>query len=368
MSFLRKMNVLLLLSGVLVFSACDSESGNMGSPCAGDFDQRSMFTTVADQLIIPGYQDFAAKSTLLKEQAEAFLSDGSQANLEALRTAWKNAYLSYQVVAQYEFGPAEDHLLRSTVANFPANVEQIENNLNSGTYDLNAADVYYRGFPALDYLLYGIKADDASIIASFMEDSARGATQRTYLSEVVTQIEESALNVLDGWEGKGFRATFVENTGTAAGTSLSQLINGWNQTYEILKRDKIGIPSGVLTLGFTNPENVEAFYSGFSLDLAKASLDASATLYTNGLDDLVQFVDAEKNGESLDGLIKAQFQSAREALNAIDGPLSVAVETDDSDVSTAYNELTKQVVQIKTDLPSVICVAITYVDNPSDSD
>ena len=67
-------------------------------------------------------------------------------------------------------------------------------------------------------------------------------------------------------------------------------------------------------------------------------------------------------------MIKNQFTAAKNALAALTGKLSDEVTNNTSVVETAYNELSKQVVNIKTDMPSVMCISITYVDNPSDSD
>ena len=117
---------------------------------------------------------------------------------------------------------------------------------------------------------------------------------------------------------------------------------------------------------------MEAYYSGYSLTLLQVSLQSSKFLYTGGirlgLDDYLIHAKAEKNGESLDNLIKQQFNNAIQAVDELDAPLSDFIESNQSDVVNAYNEVTKQVVNIKTDLPSVLCVAITYIDNPSDTD
>jgi uncharacterized protein len=179
-----------------------------------------------------------------------------------------------------------------------------------------------------------------------------------------------------GWNS-GYRETFVGNTGTAAGTSLSLIINNFNQNFELIKREKLGVPSGVLTLGFANPDKVEAYYSGQSLPLAIRGLEACENFYLGraangsngtGLDDYLVAANALKGGVPLDQVIREQFSKAITTLKAVPAPLSSAVQNNQQAVINAYNEVTKQVVNIKTDLPSVLCVSITYIDNPSDSD
>ena len=363
---IKKSIVFLVVFALLAWTACDSDSKDPGEPCVGSFNQTDLFNRLVDNIILPAYNDLAVKVANMETASADFMTSQQIGDLENLRNAWKAAYVSYQTAAQFEFGPAEDQLLRTSLNNFPANVEEINANISSGTYDLNAADRFDRGFPALDYLLYGIADSDEAILALYTDDGQINENYRNYLSELVANIKEKVDAVQSAWPG--YSASFVSNTGTAAGTSLSLLINNWNQAYEIIKRDKIGVPSGVVTLGFIQPQSVEALHSGISLELAKTALKASQDLYSSGLDELTIFVDAQKNGESLDQLIKNQFTAAINAMNEIDGPLSQAVDQDSEDVIAAYNELVKQIVQIKTDLPSVLCIAITYVDNPSDSD
>ena len=69
---------------------------------------------------------------------------------------------------------------------------------------------------------------------------------------MVTDIQERVNHTYNGWTN-GYDETFINNTGTAAGTSLSLIINGLNENYEMIKREKLGVPSGVLTLDFPNP-------------------------------------------------------------------------------------------------------------------
>ncbi|MEO0471102.1 MAG: imelysin family protein, partial [Bacteroidota bacterium] len=331
-----------------------------------DFAVNSMVANIADNLIIPGYEDLQQKVDVMAEDVNAFSADINQNNLDALRASWLDAYLSFQNVAQYEFGPAEDAFLRNSVNNFPINAGNVDDNIASGSYNFNSPDAFDKGFPALDYLLYGIGADDQAILTQFA-DSAYSR----YLQDVTADIKFRVDSVTFKWTDS-YRESFVRASGTAAGTALSLLVNNLNQHFEIIKRDKIGIPVGVVTLGFTNPEKVEAFYSGKSLELAVASLEASEDLYLggngSGFDDFLTEIEAAKDGESLDKLIQDQFASGIETLKALQGPLSEAVNADKAAVENAYNEVVKNLVNLKTDMPSVLCVTITYVDNPSDSD
>lgn len=366
--------VFLLLAAAAAFAGCDGDGGK-GSPCDSDFGQEALFQNVADKLVIPGYAEFGSRVEALKAAAETFFQSPSTTTLDGLRSQFEMAYMQWQRVAQYEFGPAEEQMLRARFNNFPLNVAALEARLAAGDYSLDNPDAFDKGFPALDYLLYGL-ADSGEAIAARLADPQQEA-YRNYLMAILDDMAGRAGAVLEAWQQGGYREAFIANTGLAAGTALSLLINNLNEHYEFIKRDKVGLPAGVLTLGFTNPDKVEAYYSGLSLALAMEATLAAEQLYLGrsisgadgpGLDDYLNAVGATREGQSLDVAIRAQFAAAISALEQISGPLSAAVQDDNEAVVAAYNALTRQVVNIKTDMPSVLCVAITYVDNPSDSD
>ncbi len=363
-----------LLCFLLLLAGCNNDDTNT-DPCANDFDQTGLFIHLADEVILPLYGDLQIKVSDLQQKTDNFSDNPNTTTLAILRTSWKTAYLAWERCEPFEFGPAADVFLRNSLNNFPVNAPAIDQNIQSGSYNFDNPEAYDKGFPALDYLLFGIGADDAAIVAKYTADPL-AANYRQYLLDLVTDIAERVTQTQDGWVS-GYRDVFVQNTGTAAGSSLSLVVNNLNEHYENIKRDRLGIPSGVLTLGFTNPDKTEAYYSGISAELALEAVTWSRRFYrgTNftggentGLDDFLNYIDATKNGKPLDVVIQEQYQAAIQAVSAITDPLSEAVDQDSETVIAAYNELTKQVVNLKTDMPTALCVSITYIDNPSDSD
>lgn len=372
MRLLKSIFSTAFIAALLLFSGCEDDMGGAKSPCESDFDQQVLFQHLADEVLLPAYTALELSTLNLHAAAFNFAQAPSSDGLEALRASFETAYLDWQGAAQYGFGPAEEVALRATLNNFPLNTAALESKITSEDHDFTNPNTFDKGFPALDYLLYGLgDKTDAAIIEQFSD-----ASYAAFLTAQTTFIAESVKSVHDAWKN-GYRDQFIVNKGTAAGASLSQVINGLNEHYETIKRFKIGIPAGVVTLGFTNPDKVEAPHSGLSLALAERALLAAEQLYLGigqdgqngpGLDDYLEAVNATKEGESLNVRIKQQFEAAKSAVAAVPAPLRTAVEDSNDLAVTAYNEVTKQIVNIKTDLPSVLCVAITYIDNPSDSD
>ncbi len=374
MKFLKLLIILFISSSFLITSCKDDDDQD---PCSNNFDQVALFTNVADNIILPSYEELKSKVDDLSNKTQNFITSPDENGLNEVRIAFKEAYLVWQNAAQFEFGPAEDVFLRNSLNNFPANTSQIQFNIENETNNFDQPDTYDQGFPALDYLLFGIAgSDDLLETLKVYAENADKEKSKKYLSDIVTDMQTKVTQTHNNWKN-GYRDSFVTKTGTAAGNSLSQIINGWNENYELIKRNKIGVPSGVLDLNFPLPDKVEAVYSGISSSLAAEALNASLRLYLGkgkdgidrvGLDDFLNEINAEKNEKTLDEVIQEQFTNAINAVLALPDPLSESIENDETPTVLAYNEITKQVVNIKTDLPSVLCISITYVDNPSDSD
>lgn len=362
---------------LLLFPSCKDPNNDGQVTCTGDFDQESMYTHVADNIIVPGYSALVEELDQLEEKSNRFAEEVNLSNLEQLQNQIFQTALAWQDVAQFDFGPAESELLKSSVNNFPLNLDDLQSNINMEGPLESTPETFHTGLPALDYLLFGVATDSNSVLDFYLDD-ANSATYLNYVKLVVAEMKSDATNTLESWNDN-YRNEFVSNTGTAAGSALSLLINGFNKQYEIIKREKLGVPSGVLTLEIPNPDKAEAFYSDQSLALTVAALEASYNLYKGvgadgtdkiGFEEILQFVNAQKEETTLDALIQQQFDVALTTLRDLNarGNLTELIDTDQLSVIEAYNEVTKQLVNIKTDMPSVLCVSITYIDNPSDSD
>jgi predicted lipoprotein len=357
------LSLLLLCLGV----SCDDDTGSSGNACGSNFDQTAMLESYTGTLILGRYLSVVNISNNLIDDANDFLDDPTASTLDEVQNKFLIVYNLWMEAEPFNFGPAADLELRTKLNSFPVNEELVDELVTNGT-PVNYAYTFDQGFPALDYLLFNGTQEE---VAGRFTDLPENANRRAYLNDQVSQINQLTNEVLELW-GNGYRATFEANSGTAAGTSVSLLINALNEHWENTKRDRLGIPAGVATLGFTNPESVEAPYSGASLELLINAVKANRNFFTNsnsvGLDDYLNNIDAQKEGTLLTTLIANQYQVGLDELDRIEGTLKVAVDEDYPDVIAAYGSLVRNIVLLKTDMASMLCVAITYVDNPSDSD
>ena len=85
-----------------------------------------------------------------------------------------------------------------------------------------------------------------------------------------------------------------------------------------------------------------------------------------GLDDYMNFVNAEYNNMQLSKVIDNQIVTILEELNNYNNPLSDEIMNNKDDLLNSYEELQKLVPFIKVDMTSGLGVLITYQDNDGD--
>lgn len=372
----------ILIFGVLAMSACDSGGANDTQepepqpPEPATFDRAAMLANIGNNIIIPSYQAFQVEVNALQQASDAFAAGPTAELLTALDDALQSAWLAWQDVAMFQIGPAETAAFRGIVNTYPTNTEQIEANILSGSYVLGSlSNIPAGGFPALDYLVNGVGETADAILAMYTTE-ADAASRLKYLEDNVAFIKQNTDTVVDGWDPSGgnYIATFLSDDkgGTDVGSSLGEMINAMVLHYERFIRDgKIGIPSGVRSSGVPRPKTTEAFYAGYSLDLAVASVEALSRLYQgtgfegeegSGLDENLQFLEATELSDD----IKSTVTSIVSTLENLSDPLSAQIEADAAAVQSSFADMQELVVLLKADMTSILGITITYQDNDGD--
>lgn len=368
---MRLIKVFGCLALLLGLAACDdNDSNSKADKQSGEFDRQAMLTNIGQNVILPNYQDFKTKTRTLQKGIESFVTEPNVSNLEEARSAFNAAYQSWQRVTPYNFGPAKQMALRSNLNTFPTDGDAIESRIQQNEYQWGPYDNDTKGFPALDYLLYKEQGNE-TIVESF-KDSDRGQ----YLAAVADDIAKQSQKVYNRWQSAdgNYIETFINATGNDKGSSLALMVNQLNFDFEIIKDEKLGIPAGKKSMGEIFPKKVEAYYSQESLPLLKANLNAIENLFMGryegndklGLDDHLDALNAERDGKLLSQVINNQFSKIRENLENIPQPMPSAIKDKHEKVNASFRAIKRQVVFIKTDMPSALGVRITYQDNDGD--
>ena len=125
------------------------------------------------------------------------------------------------------------------------------------------------------------------------------------------------------------------------------------------------------------PELVECYYYGQSLPFAIRAVESLQKFMNGcnylipeennlGLDDYMDFTNAQQGNSLLSDVIDNQFAEIVAALNGLNDPLSNEVVVNNAQGHETYDKLQQLVPLIKVDMTSALGVLITYQDNDGD--
>lgn len=368
---IQKISLTLLTITMILIASCGEEQS--GSSVSIQ-DQQALLANIGDNIIVPSYQNLDSKVADLLAEMENFKSDLSSENFAVLKTSLKEARLAWQWCNFYDFGPASEIGLASTINTFPVDKDAIERNIAGDDFNLESvAAADERGFAAIGYLLHGAGESDAEILQQFVDVQ----TRVDYLDQLIRQVTESVNSVYQRWDSDqdNYIETFKTATGTNVGSSLSLLTNALTQSFERKTRDgKIGIPVGLRTLGVPVPNSVEALYAGYSVDLVQENLKAYQNLFLgtslreassgNG-DSYLTYLELLEN-MSLSNEIKERFEKSVSAVNLLNEPYQEEVQNNPNPSNTVIAEIQQLIVLIKSEMASTIGISITFQDNDGD--
>lgn len=361
----------LLIASTLCFCYCKKNDTNEPEEPTVAFDKQALLQNYADNIIVPNYMAFSVSLDSLINAYNTFKTTANSSTFNKVKQTFQTAYLKYQQISLYEFGPAEQELVRSNFNVFPTDSVQIKSNITAGNYNLQVAiNLDAKGFPAMDYLFYDLTKTEAQIISSF----DLSANKKQYVSDLLFEMKTKTTTIISAWNGS-YKTQFTNSLSTDIGSSIGYLVNQLNFELDYLKNSKIGIPLGKKSLEIAIPDKCELYYSKQSIVNALATLTSIENAYLGksmsgndgkGFDDYLEHLKASYGTGTLNNAIKNQFVIARTKLTAITGNLDAEVISNPTLVNTAYTELVKLLVLLKTDLPSNLGVVITYQDGDGD--
>jgi predicted lipoprotein len=361
---------ILLFVAAIAINACSS-SEEMSPIITDSFDRSALLENIADNIMIPAYEDFSVEMSALKSQGEVFTTTPNQMNLEALRVSWFAAYKSWQYIEMFDIGKAEDLQFKFYMNIYPVTVSDIEGNIASESYDLNSVNNQdAQGFPALDYLLYGLADTDAAILDKYVTAENK-ESYKNYIGAVLEQMNTLTTTVVSDFKAQ--RNSFVISIENTATSNINKLINDYIYYYEKgLRANKFGIPSGVFS-DTPLPEKVEGRYnSTVSKELALTAVMAVQNLFEG------KHYKASTTGVSLKSyLIKldrtdiatsttSQFNIATAQIETLADSFATQIDTDNIAMTKAYDELQKAVRLLKLDMLQAFNISVDYVDADGD--
>jgi hypothetical protein len=226
-------------------------------------------------------------------------------------------------------------------------------------------------------MLHGFGISKDEIIQKYKDDSNYG----DYLENLLAIMTSNTADIIQDWST--YRNTFVQSSGNSNTSSLNILTNDFIYYFEKgLRTNKVAIPVGYFSGGNILPEKIEAYYSSknsfeeVSKDLAKEALIASENLFvgksSNGSTgaslktylDYLHSNDVSK--ENLSPIIINNFQKANDALDQLNENFIDQINTDKSKMLNTFDKLQAIVVNLKTDMLSLLSIQVDYIDADGD--
>ena len=367
---MKKIGVYLFL--LIVVASCTTESNNQQSVEDKSFRESVLLNTV-DNIIIPSHVNLLTNLESLQTAYNNFYNSVSEENFNIVKSEWRKSYVAWQYVELYNIGKAEQisYNLRSNT--YPCNTTMIDMNIQNQMYDFSA-DNYLnyssQGFPALDYMLYGIDSDTSNILNLYNTDNL-------YLEYSKVLIDELVINtqlVLNYWNDE--KLSFVNSNGNTATSSLNMLTNDFIYYYEKgFRANKIGIPAGVYSTSSSLPQNVEGFYSQyFSKTLALHALESTRKLFTgesfsslqtgSSLVTYLDFLDVT-NSVLTDDII-SKFENSKQQLEMLDNNFVNQIQLDNMKMLATFDAIQEAVPLMKIQMLQALRIKVDYVDADGD--
>lgn len=325
------------------------------------FKKTELLQQLADNYILPEYSNLQSDLTALSATATSFNQLSDKPTFDSLRAQWKRAYIRFQYVKMFDFGPGMEQNLAMSLGTFPTDTTAIETNIKNGNYTLSAISNYDAiGFPALDYLLF-----NANAYEKISGDSAR----KKYLVDVTQKMKNEVDKTVTSWNT--YRTAFVDGSSNASTSPFSLFVNNFIRDYEILKWTKLGYPLGANAGSAKNPAYLEARNSGIGKELLRANILALQQVYlgkgSNGKDgksmhDYLLALGKTKTAST----IQTNWGTFLTQIDALPSDLETALNTDSQKMIDLYNAIHFNTIALKTDMVSAFGILITYSDNDGD--
>lgn len=357
------MKVIFIFVVLLFAISCDEKSNTNNDD---NFNTSNMLDDYTDNYIIPKVNELQTNLNNLKNKFSEIQDNSNTQEINDLKNIFILTYKSWQKVAFLNFGPSESNSLSSLFNKYPTNIDKIKLNIENSNYNLlSAGNIDAIAFPALDYLLF---ADLTSTNLSFDNEA-----YKKYLSDNIDLMLDRTNKTLNEWQST-YKVEFSNNNGKSIGSSLSFIVNSFNAYWEKDLRDgKLGYPIGIRSNGEVLLDKIEAKYSNISLELLKISIESFIEFYTNFENEstlsIYDYLENRRNkyGDGkLHSTILNNFKNIYSRVNKLSGILESNILNNHDEMLSIYQDIQKQILYLKVDLPAILGVSITYQDNDGD--
>tara|TARA_B100000886_G_scaffold339359_1_gene304603 strand:+ start:1089 stop:2186 length:1098 start_codon:yes stop_codon:yes gene_type:complete len=365
------MNRILLFVSLIFLASCGGGDSNENIPPQSndDFDRTVCLANIYDNIAMVAFDEFQEKLETLDMSTNAYQKSPNDVSLlNTLRDDWYEAYIAWQHIEVFShFGIGEDILYGFKMNTYPTDVNRTENILN-GIAQFNPAYNDNQGFPALEYLIYGVADNDQEISTILSEPNALAL-----IGNIVSEMKANTSSVYSWWTKN--RATIVDDNSSTATSSLNLLINDFVYHYEKgFRTNKFGIPCGYFSGGQTFAEKTEGYYAGnISKTLALNSLYSISNVFEGK-----SHSDGTVIGESMYTYLKylqedaladeilTKLDEVETSINNLENDFATQVNINNNELLNTFNLIQSVVAKFKIDMMMAMGVGVDYISGDGD--
>jgi len=356
---------------IFTVAACKKggETGG-GGGLYGTYDQNAMLTNIGNSVIISTINNFAASSEAAATSIASFVNNPDATSLTAAQASVKTLMLSWAATAPFDFGPLSDNLWYAKIDTWPVNPVKIETAISANA-DASTQGSDAKGLKALEYLLFDKSGNDA-VIAKYQGNDNSVTNRKNYLVSVSKNLSDIATDLKNSWSGS-YLTTFTNSKGNDVSSSISLLVNTFSLYLDEVKNLKIGNPIGMgikVNDGQPHPDKIEYLLTEESLAAMVANMQTMKSAFNGGngqgLDDLLDYVKAQKSGQNLSKVVNDLFDNIIGKMNAISTPYATAVTNQTTQLNAIYDSLKQLIAYFKVDIANNLGVTITFSDTDGD--
>ena len=344
-----------------------------------NFDRQIILKNIGENQILPVHQDFEDRCIDLESKINAFASGQDLASLETMREAWRSAALAWKYCEIFNLGTAKDSLFHNKIYKWPCNPVFIEDFI-SGTDSITPEYIdgkgsTAKGLAAIEYLLFDPAISDADLLATFTSGVNAGR-RRAYLVSLGADVRDKSQRLNNEWKPSqgDMVGSFISNVDGGLNGSINELANQMVAVIEQVANNKIGKPIGKASFGIPQPEELEAFRSGRSIEHIRANLASLEAVYSGdfngtngpGYDDYLDALYVLHGESPLSEVISGQFLVTDSATVTVNPPMRDALYSQPDELEKLYNQSKRLLVLIKVDMASQLALTITFNDSDGD--
>lgn len=360
---------IIFFASLIFIYSCETNNKNIPPQSSDNYNRSECLTNIYDNIAIPALEDLQIKLNALESTSNSFIGNPTDINLlNELRSDWYEAYCSWQYVEVFShFELGEEILYGFKMNTYPTDINRTKNIIN-GIAKFNPAFLNNQGFPALEYMIYGIASDDNKIMAGLNNSNAL-----ELISSLVSEMKNNTNTIITWWRNN--RASIVDDNTSTATSSLNLLTNDFIYHYEKgFRTNKFGIPSGYFSGGATFPDKTEGYYAGnISKSLALHSQNSISKIFEG-----ISYNDNAQVGESLYSYllylqeatlaneILSKFDEIKLSIDDLDEDFATQINNNNDEMLNTFNLIQSVVAKLKIEMTSSLEVGIDYISGDGD--